>query len=56
MTSEQLGSALDYWRRAGRVRIGDDGDGRELVRWVAAPPTPEPTSVPTSTDESAGAP
>jgi hypothetical protein len=44
VTSDELASGLDSWRRAGRVRIEDDGTGREVVRWVTSAPRPEPAS------------
>jgi hypothetical protein len=40
LSSEDLTAALSAWQAAGKVRIDDDGEGREVVRWVAAPPSP----------------
>jgi hypothetical protein len=41
LTSDEVAQGIAAWQKAGRVRLDDDGDGREVVRWVAsAPATP----------------
>jgi hypothetical protein len=35
LTSTDVASALSAWQRAGRVRVEEADDGREVVRWVA---------------------
>ncbi|MCI4362243.1 MAG: hypothetical protein L3J77_03530 [Thermoplasmata archaeon] len=41
LSGPELSAAIAAWQRSGRVRVDDDGDGRQVVRWV--PPTaPDP--------------
>ncbi|MCI4356275.1 MAG: hypothetical protein L3K18_03910 [Thermoplasmata archaeon] len=37
ISAAELTAGIAAWQRAGRVRVDDDGDGRQVVRWV--PPT-----------------
>lgn len=50
VTSTEVTAALASWQKAGRVRIEEVEDGREVVRWVAASPgTPLTAASPTDT-------
>ncbi|MGI0130943.1 MAG: hypothetical protein ACREEC_12475 [Thermoplasmata archaeon] len=46
-----LDEAIAAWKRAGRVRVDEDGEGREVVRWIPRTPTPSP---PEATESSGG--
>jgi hypothetical protein len=54
LSADAVAASLAAWQRAGRVRVDDDGEGREVVRWVAAPapapPAPGRDSPPDPTE------
>jgi hypothetical protein len=38
LSADDVTTALAAWQRAGRVRLEEADDGREVVRWVAPSP------------------
>jgi hypothetical protein len=52
---DQLAAAVAAWQRAGRVRVDDEGDGHEVLRWVAASPSADPPTGTTPTTDAAEA-
>ncbi|MCI4326591.1 MAG: cadherin-like domain-containing protein [Thermoplasmata archaeon] len=47
VSTEEVARGIAAWQKAGRVRLEDDGDGREVVRWVASPtPAVGPAATP----------
>jgi hypothetical protein len=54
ISGAELTAAITAWQRAGRVRVDDDGDGRQVVRWVpptAPDPDPAAAAVPRTDEE-----